>query len=152
MMLSKRCTQYANKFGKLSSRHRIGKSQFPLQHERRAMPKNAQTELKSLSCVWLFATPRTIAYRISQAGVLERVAISFCKESSNYCTTVLISHMASSSTKPPKPGFDRTWTENLQVSKLVLEKAGEPEIKLPTSAGSLKKQENSRKHLLHQLC
>ena len=29
--------------------------------------------------------------------------------------------------------------------KLVLEKAEEPEIKLPTSAGSLKKQENSRK-------
>ena len=29
--------------------------------------------------------------------------------------------------------------------KLVLEKAEEPEIKLPTLAGSLKKQENSRK-------
>ena len=28
-----------------------------------------------------------------------------------------------------------------------LEKAEEPEIKLPTSAGSLKKQESSRKHL-----
>ena len=31
--------------------------------------------------------------------------------------------------------------------KLVLEKAGEPEIKLPTSAGSLKKQEKSRKNI-----
>ena len=29
-----------------------------------------------------------------------------------------------------------------------LEKAEEPEIKLPTSAGSLKKQESSRKHTL----
>ena len=29
--------------------------------------------------------------------------------------------------------------------KLVLEKAEEPEIKLPTTAGSLKKQESSRK-------
>ena len=29
--------------------------------------------------------------------------------------------------------------------KLVLEKAEEPEIKLPTSAGSLKKEESSRK-------
>ena len=29
--------------------------------------------------------------------------------------------------------------------KLALEKAEEPEIKLPTSAGSQKKQENSRK-------
>ena len=33
----------------------------------------------------------------------------------------------------------------LQVFKLVLEKAEQPEIKLPTSAGSLKKQESSRK-------
>jgi len=32
--------------------------------------------------------------------------------------------------------------------KLVLEKAEEPEIKLPTSAGLSKKQEYSRKHLL----
>jgi len=31
------------------------------------------------------------------------------------------------------------------VYKLDLEKAEEPEIKLPTSIGSLKKQENSRK-------
>ena len=34
---------------------------------------------------------------------------------------------------------------NFQMFKLVLEKAEEPEIKLPTSAGSWKKQENSRK-------
>ena len=34
---------------------------------------------------------------------------------------------------------------NLQMFKLVLEKAEEPEIKLPTSAKSLKKQESSRK-------
>ena len=37
------------------------------------------------------------------------------------------------------------WTENFQMFKLVLEKAEEPEIKLPTSAGSWKKQESSRK-------
>ena len=34
---------------------------------------------------------------------------------------------------------------NFQIFKLVLEKAEEPEVKLPTSAGSSKKQENSRK-------
>ena len=33
---------------------------------------------------------------------------------------------------------------NFQMLKLVLETAEEPEIKLPTSVGSLKKQENSR--------
>ena len=37
------------------------------------------------------------------------------------------------------------WTVNFQIFKLVLEKAEEPEIKLPTSAGSLKKEERSRK-------
>ena len=34
---------------------------------------------------------------------------------------------------------------NFQMFKLDLEKAEEPEIKLPTSAGSWKKQESSRK-------
>ena len=44
-----------------------------------------------------------------------------------------------------KPGFNSTWTMNFQMFKLVLEKAEEPEIKLPTSAGSSKKQQSSRK-------
>ena len=35
-------------------------------------------------------------------------------------------------------------TVNFQVFKLDLEKPDEPEIKLPTSAGSLKKQESSK--------
>ena len=34
-----------------------------------------------------------------------------------------------------------TWTMNLQMFKLVLEKVEEPEIKLPTSTGTSKKQE-----------
>ena len=33
------------------------------------------------------------------------------------------------------------WTVNFQMFKLVLEKAEEPEIKLPTAVGSSKKQE-----------
>ena len=39
------------------------------------------------------------------------------------------------------------WTMNFQMFKLVLEKAEESEIKLPTSTGSLKKQESSRKNI-----
>ena len=35
--------------------------------------------------------------------------------------------------------------KNFQMFKLILEKAEEPEIKLPTHAGSWKKQEGSRK-------
>ena len=44
-----------------------------------------------------------------------------------------------------KPGFSNMWTVTFQMFKLVLEKAEKPEIKLPTSAASLKKQEISRK-------
>src|SRR5574342_597644 len=43
MILSKCCTQYASKFGKLSSGHRTGKGQFSFQSQRKVMPKNAQT-------------------------------------------------------------------------------------------------------------
>jgi len=43
-----------------------------------------------------------------------------------------------------KPGFSNMWTVNFLMFKLVLEKAEEPEIKLPTSTGSSKKQESSR--------
>ena len=37
------CTQYARKLGKLSDDHRIGKGQFSLQSQRKAIPKNVQT-------------------------------------------------------------------------------------------------------------
>ena len=35
-----------------------------------------------------------------------------------------------------KRGFNSMWTKNFQMSKLNLDKAKEPEIKLPTSTGS----------------
>ena len=44
-----------------------------------------------------------------------------------------------------KQGFNSIWIENFQMFTLDLEKAEEPEIKSPTSAGSSRKQENSRK-------
>ena len=44
-----------------------------------------------------------------------------------------------------KPGFNSVWTKNFQTYKLDLDKAEEPEIKVPTSIGSSKKRENSRK-------
>ena len=42
-MVWKCCTQYASKFGKLSSGHRTGRGQFSFQSQRKAMPKNVQT-------------------------------------------------------------------------------------------------------------
>ena len=39
MMILKGCTEYASKFGKLSSGHRTGKGQFSFQPQRKAKPK-----------------------------------------------------------------------------------------------------------------
>ena len=59
--------------------------------------------------------------------------------------------LVKSCSKFSKPGFSNTWTVNFQMFKLVLEKAEEPEIKLPTSARSSKKQESSRKSSISAL-
>ena len=42
-------TQYASKFGKLSSGHRVGKGQFSFQSQRKAMSKNVKTTTKLYS-------------------------------------------------------------------------------------------------------
>ena len=103
-MLWKCRTQYASKFGKLSSSHRTGKCQFSSQSQWKTMSKNVQTTAQLHS-----------------------------------------SHMlAKKCSKFSKPGFNSMWTMNSQMFKLDLGKAEEPEIKLPTSAGSLKKQEHYR--------
>ena len=107
MILLKCCTQYASKFGKLSSGHRTGKGQYSFQSQRKAMPKNVQTTTQLHSSNMLL----------------------------NSCS------------KFPKPGFNSTWTKNFQIYKLDLEKAEEPEIKFPTSIGSSRKQESSRKKI-----
>ena len=105
MMLWKCYTQYASKFGKLSSGHRTRKGQFSFQSQRKAMQNNAQTTAQLYS-----------------------------------------SHMlAMKCPKFSKPGFSNMWTVNFLMFKLDLDKAEEPEIKLPTSAGSSIKQESSRK-------
>ena len=58
------------------------------------------------------------------------------KECSNYHTIALISHASKVFSKFSKAGFSNTRTVNFLMFKLILEKAEEPEIKLPTSAGS----------------
>ena len=65
------------------------------------------------------------------------------KECSNYHTVVLISQTSKVILKILQAKLQ----QNFQMHKLDLEKAEEPEIKLPTSVGSLKKQGNSRKNI-----
>ena len=71
-----------------------------------------------------------------------------CQECSNYRTIALISHTSKIMLKILQARLQQYVNRELPEFKLVLEKAEEPEIKLPTSAGSSKKQENSEKHLV----
>ena len=66
------------------------------------------------------------------------------KECSNYHTIALISHATKVMLKILQDRLQQYMNCDFQKFKLVLEKS-EPEIKLPTSAGSSKKQESSRK-------
>ena len=107
-MVGKCCTQYASKFGKLSSSHRTGKGQL------------------------------SVFIPIPKKGN--------AKECSQYHTTALISHASKVMLKILQARLQQFMNRELpDVFKLVLAKAEEPEIKLPTSAGSSKKQGNSRK-------
>ena len=73
------------------------------------------------------------------------------KECSNYHTIALISHASKVMLQILQARLQQYMNHELQMFKLVLEKAEEPEIKLPTSAGSWKKQESSRKTSLSAL-
>ena len=91
MILWKCWTQYASKFGKLSSGHRTGKCQLSFQLQRKVMPKNAQTTAQ-----------------LHSSNMIVKCCLKFSKT-----------------------GCSNTWTINFQMFNLVLEKAEEPEIKLP---------------------
>ena len=67
------------------------------------------------------------------------------KNCSNYQTIALISHTSKIILKILQVRLQQNVTENIQMYKLGLEKAEEPEIELPTFAESQRKQENSRK-------
>ena len=97
------CTQYANKFGKLSSGHKTGKGQFSVQSHRQAMPKNAQTT-----------------------------------------TQLHSSHMLEVMLKILQASLQQYMNHELPDVQAGFRKGRRTEIKLPTSTGSLKKQESSR--------
>ena len=67
------------------------------------------------------------------------------KECSNYRTTALISHTSKVMLKILQARLQQYVNSELPDVQAGFSKAEEPEIKLPTSAGSWKKQESSRK-------
>ena len=70
-------------------------------------------------------------------------SVLLCTKSDH--TIALISHASKVMLKILKARLQQYMNRELPDVKLDLEKAEEPEIKLPTSVGSLKKQESSRK-------
>ena len=105
MMLWKCCTQYASKFGKLSSGHRTGK--------------------------------RSVFIPITKKGN--------AKECSNYCTIALISHASKVMLNILQPRLQQYVNHEFPDAQAGFRNGREPEIKLPTSVGSSKEQENSRR-------
>ena len=70
------------------------------------------------------------------------------KECSNYCTTALISHTSKVMLNILQARLQQYVNRELPDVQAGLRKGREPEIKLPTSIGSSKRQESSRKNLL----
>ena len=95
------CTQYTNKFGKLSSGHN-----------------------------WKWSVFIPMTKKGSE------------KECSNYHTIVLISYASKVMLKILQARLQQYVNRELLMSKMILEKAEEQEIKLSTSAGSSKNQES----------
>ena len=123
MMLWKRCTQYANKYGNSALATDLEKVSF------HSNPKERQ-------CQRMLKVPHNCTY---------------------------LAHWQSNAQNSPRQPSTVTkladiqvhWTVNFQMFKPDLEKAEEPEIKLPTSVGSSKKQESFRKtstSVLYWLC
>ena len=67
------------------------------------------------------------------------------KECSNYCIIALISHTSKVMLKILQASLQQYVNHELPDVQAGLRKVEEPEIKLPTSVGSSKKQESSRK-------
>ena len=67
------------------------------------------------------------------------------KECSNYCTIALISHASKVMLKILQARLQQYMNRELPDVQSGFRKAKEREVKLPTSAGSWKKQESSRK-------
>ena len=151
------CSQYASKFGKLSSGHRTGKRQFSFQSQRKWKWSRSVVpdSLQPVDC----SPPSSSIHGFSRQEYWSGLPFPSPEKAmpKNAQTTKQLhsSHMlVKQRSKFSKPGFNSTWTVNFQMFKLVLEKAEVTEMKLPTSAGSPKTKRVPEKHLflLYWLC
>ena len=154
MMLWKCCIQYANMLARWKTQ------QWPQDWKRSVfipIPKkkgNAQ-ECSNYCTIALISHASKVMLKILQARLQQYVNCEFPDVQAGFrkgggtrdqiANICWIIKKAKSCSKFSKIGFNSMWTKNFEMFKLVLEKAEEPEIKLPTSVGSSKKQESSRK-------
>ena len=101
------------------------------------MPANLENS------AWLQDWKRSVVIPITKKGN--------AREYSNYHTIALISHASKAMLKILQARLQQYMNHELPDVQAGLEKAEEPEIKLPTSAGSSKKQESSRKTFVSTL-
>ena len=106
------------------------------------LKQDAVTVLHSIyQQIWKTA----VATRLEKSVFIPIPKKGNAKECSNYHTIALTSHASKLMLKILQTRLQQYVNREFLMFKLVLEKAEEPEIKLPISAGSWKKQERSRK-------
>ena len=96
----------------------------------------------------IWKSPVAVATGLEKISFIPIPKKGNAEECSNYRTIALISHTSKMMLKILQARLQQYVNcdvQIFQVFKLILEKAEESEIKLPTSAGSSKKQESSRK-------
>ena len=97
-------------------------------------------------CVGIYIYILSVTFKVLKTTILGNA-----KECSKYHTIALISHASKVMLKILQARLQQYVNCELPMFKLVLEKVEEPEVKLPTSAGSWKKQESSRKTIISAL-
>ena len=164
MKLLKCFIQYASKFEKLSSGHRTGKCEFSFQSQRwqcQRMFKHI-TALISPVSEWVSESCSVMSECLQSLGLYspwnspgQNTGVGSCSllqgifptQGLNpcfaHCRRIIyqLSHQGSPMlirlcSKSFKLSVSSTWTEHFQIHKLDLEKAEEPENKLPAFVGS----------------
>ena len=108
------------------------------------IPKDDAVKVLHSICQHVWKTP-AVAPGLEKVSFHSNPKERQCQECSNYCSIALISHSSKVMLKILQARLQQYMNREFQMFKMDLEKAEEPEMKLPTSVGSLKKQESSRK-------
>ena len=149
-MLWKYCTQYASKFGKLSSGHRTGKGQFSFQSQRKAMSKNAQTTAQLHSSHTLATHSSVLAWRIP--GTAEPDGLPSMRShrvGHDWSDLAAVAaHTSKVMLKILQARLQQYVNQELQDIQAVFRKGRGTRDQIANISWISKKQESSKKHLL----